>query len=84
VNSGAFFRQVLRTDGVPRYLMQGPVRHLVDFFWKNPMVGAPSWRAMWWEHEKEHVVAALRPSLRVASVFPFQGEAAMYVLDLRK
>jgi 4-amino-4-deoxy-L-arabinose transferase-like glycosyltransferase len=84
VNSGAFFRDVLRTNSVPRWLQQRPVPHLVDFFWHNPLTGGPSWRAMWWEHEKEHIVWQMRSKLRVAATFPFQGEAGMYIFDLKR
>jgi hypothetical protein len=83
INSAAFFREQLRRDRVPAYLLEGPVRHLVDFFWRDPLhPSPPSWRAMWWEHEKEHVVAKLRGRLRLVQRFPFRGDAGMYLYEI--
>ncbi len=85
INSAAFFREQLRRDRVPAYLVEGPVHHLVEFFWRDPLhPSPPSWRAMWWEHEKEHVVAKLRGKLRLVQRFPFRGDAGMYLYEIVK
>ncbi len=86
INSAEFFRRYLRTETVPRYIVEGPIAHLVDFFWRDPMgPEPPAWRAFWWEHEKEHIVRRLRRDLRLAYRVPYlTAGAGMYVLDVRK
>jgi hypothetical protein len=84
VNSSDFFRRYLRSDSVDRYILEGPIAHLVDFFWRDPLSGPPAWRAFWWEHDKEHVVARLRPRLRQVKLVPFRGDQGMYIYDVQK
>ena len=84
VNSHDFFRRYLRTDTVERYVLEGPIAHLVDFFWRDPLAGPPAWRAFWWEHDKEHIVSRLRPHLRQVKLIPFRGDQGMYIFDVVK
>jgi len=84
VNSSEFFHRYLRTDSVDRYILQGPIAHLVDFFWRDPLSEPPAWRAFWWEHDKEHIVSRLGPRLRQVKLIPFRGDQGMYVYDVLK
>jgi 4-amino-4-deoxy-L-arabinose transferase-like glycosyltransferase len=84
INSRAFYRGYLRTDTVHRYVLEGPVAHLVDFFWHDPLVGPPAWRAFWWEHDKETIVQRLRDHLRLARMIPFRADQGMYLYDVIK
>jgi hypothetical protein len=84
INSRAFYRSYLRTDSVHRYVLDGPITHLVDFFWHDPLVGPPAWRAFWWEHDKETIVQRLRDRLRLVKMIPFRADQGMYLYDVIK
>ena len=86
VNSGEYFRRYLRTDRVERYILEGPVEHLVDFFWRDPLHPAarPASRAFFWEHDKEHVVRRIHDRLRLVHVERFRGAAGTYIMDVVK
>jgi hypothetical protein len=86
INSGDYFRSYLRTDRVDRYILEGPIAHLVDFFWRDPLHPAfrPASRAFFWEHDKEHILARLRPRLRLVRRFPFRGQSGVYLIDVDK
>ena len=86
INSAQFFERYLRTERVPQYLRAGPVTHLMDFFWRDPLHPAshPCARTKWWECEKEHVVRKLRPQLTRAHFVPHRGGAGVYILKIKK
>lgn len=86
INSEAFFRRYLQTDTVDRYIRQGPITNLVDFFWRDPLhpLSTPASRAFFWEHDKEHIIARLRPHLRLVHRVPFRGASGMYIIDVMK
>jgi len=86
VSSGEYFRRYLRTDRVDRYILEGPVGHLIDFFWRDPLQphALPASRAFFWEHDKEHIFNRLRSRLRLVARFPFRGPSGMYLVDVVK
>jgi len=86
INSAAYFHNYLKRDRVHEYITGGPVTHLADFFWRDPMNPGnhPSWRAFFWEHDKEHIVARLRPSLRKFKYVGFRGQSGIYVLQVKR
>jgi hypothetical protein len=86
INSGEFFRTQIKPDRVQRYILEGPVRHLADFFWRDPLDPGfqPAFRAFWWEHDKEHIVQRLGGRLSLARMFPFKAASGLYILDVNK
>jgi len=86
INSASFFRRYLKTDTVPRYIVESRMGHLIDFFWRDPLDprGQPAPRVFWWEHDKEHIVRRLLPRLRLARVIPFSGAAGMYLMEVKR
>ena len=86
INSADYFKRYLKQDKVHLYIAGGPVTHLADFFWRDPMNPAnqPSWRAFFWEHDKEHIVARLRPKLQKHKFVGYKGQAGIYILRVAK
>jgi hypothetical protein len=86
VNSGRYFREVLRPDRVDRYILDGPVTHIADHFWRDPLAtnAGPSWRIFWWEYEKHYMCHTLRNQLRVVDRSLFKGASGFYVLEVIK
>ena len=86
VNSGEFFRQYLKTDHVDRYVLDGPITHLVDFFWYDALSpgAVPRSRTFFWENDKEHVIHRLRSRLRLVHLFRFRGGSGTYLIDVMK
>ena len=86
INSNTFLDRVLKREALPRYLEQGPVTHLVDYFYRDPLARyfTPSSRAFWWEFEKEHVVKQLQRRLRRLQLVRFQGASGMYLMQIDK
>ncbi len=84
INSADFFKRVLRPDAAHRYVLEGPITHLVDFFWRDPLAAnaRPSSRAYWWEHEKEHIVHRLRKDLRLTHRVPYRPPSGIYLMDV--
>ena len=86
INSADYFRRYLKQDKVHLYITDGPITHLVDFFWRDPMNerNHPSWRAFFWEHDKEHIVARLRPKLQKHKYVGYKGQSGIYILRVLK
>lgn len=86
INSKDYFDRYLKQDRVQDYITGGAITHLADFFWKDPLspTATPAWRAMWWEHDKEHMVKRLGSRLKLAKMIPFQGTQGLYIMDVVK
>jgi hypothetical protein len=86
INSYRFFRTYLATDTVDRYILEGPITHLVDFFWRDPLDPRtpPAWRAFFWEHDKEHIVKRLGKRVKLARYLPFRPPSGIYILEVEK
>ena len=61
-------------------LAEGPITHLADYFWNDPLHPAfsPCTRTKWWECEKEHVVSGLRGSLERVHLQSFRGISGVH------
>ncbi len=86
INSADYFNRYLKHDKTHEYIARGPITHLVDFFWRDPMNPGnhPSWRAFFWEHDKEHIVARMRPKLRKHKYVGYKGQSGIYILRVVK
>jgi 4-amino-4-deoxy-L-arabinose transferase-like glycosyltransferase len=86
VNSGRYFREVLRPDTVDDYLLRGPITHLADHFWRDPLTtdAGPQWRIFWWEYEKHYRCHVMRRRLKLVHRALFRGAAGFYVLAIDK
>lgn len=86
INSHDYLRRYLKTDTVQRYIERGPITHLVDFFWRDPLAKSfhPAWRAFYWEHDKEHIVKRLHGKLKKVRSVAFRGGSGMIVMQVAK
>lgn len=86
VNSGRYFREVLRPDTVDAYLLRGPITHIADHFWRDPLTteAGPAWRIFWWEYEKHYRCHVMRRRLKIVHRALFRGAAGFYVLAIDK
>ena len=86
INSAAFLHEQLKPEKVPDYIRGGPITHVADFFWNDPLHPAfhPCSRVKWWECEKEHIVHGLRAHLKRVHLQPFRGISGVHVMKVNK
>ena len=83
INSRRYFERYLKKDQTHRYILDSPITRIADFFWRDPMTSPPAWRAFFWEHDKEHIVARMRARLTPEKVFRFRS-SGFYILKVNK
>ena len=86
INSAEFLELYLKPEKVPRYIRKGPITHLADFFWRDPLHPAfgPCPRVKWWECEKAHVVRGMRDELQRVHIVPFRGLSGVHIMKVKK
>lgn len=86
INSRDFLERYIKKDKVHLYIERGPITHLVDFFWRDPLAKnfRPAWRAFYWEHDKEHVIKRLHGKLIRERLLRFRGASGMVVMKVLK
>ncbi len=86
INSADFLHDQLKKETVPAYITKGPITHLADYFWNDPLHPAfsPCTRTKWWECEKEHVVSGLRGSLERVHLQSFRGISGVHIMKVKK